>query len=457
MSTLTTETYPGLDKVPPHSTEAEQAIMGGLLIDPEAINKVVELIRPEAFYSPVHQEIYQAALDLFNKSEPIDIISVSETLKEQDKLDLVGGRTYINELAINTITTANIEWYANQVKEYATLRRLISIGCDITEIAFTEPDAKEALDRCQQLVFELAQKDSSIDLAHIKDILPVTFEQIEERHENKGSLMGVSTGFYELDAMLSGLQKSDLLIVAARPSMGKTAFCLNMANHVALREKKPVLIFSLEMSKEQLVTRMLCSEAELDAQKIRTGHITEHDFAKLSMAMGKLGDSPIYIDDTAGMTVMELRAKARKLKMETGDIGLIIIDYLQLMEGSGGGGGLDNRVQVISQISRGLKGIAREIGAPVIALSQLSRAVESRQDKKPMLSDLRESGSIEQDADVVMFIYRDEYYNKESERPGIADIIIAKQRNGPVGEVELLFRHNWTKFLNPADRKIQIF
>ncbi len=454
---VTAEAIASLEKIPPNSAEAEQAIIGGLLIDPEAITKVVEVIKPNDLYSPIHQEIYQAILNLFGKSEPIDIISVSETLKEEDKLELVGGRTYINELAINTITTANIEWYATQVKEYAILRRLISIGCDITEIAFSEPDAKAALDRCQQMVFEIAQQDSKIDLSHIKDVLPTTFEQIEERHENKGSLMGVSTGFYELDSMLSGLQKSDLLIVAARPSMGKTAFCLNIANHVGLREKKPVLLFSLEMSKEQLVTRMLCSEAELDSQKIRTGHITEHDFAKLSMAMGKLGDSPIYIDDTAGMTVMELRAKARKLKMETGEIGMIIIDYLQLMEGSGGGGASDNRVQVISQISRGLKGIAREVGAPVVALSQLSRAVESRQDKKPMLSDLRESGSIEQDADVVMFIYRDEYYNKETERPGVTDIIIAKQRNGPVGEVELLFRHSWTKFLNPADKKIEIF
>lgn len=459
-----------VEKIPPHSMEAEQALLGALLLDGDALNRVVELLKPADFYATHHQYIYDAALDLFNRNEPIDIISVSETLNEklvrdgrgrpteENQLDAAGGRAYINDLAIGTLSTANIQWYAQKIRDYALLRKLISVGGRIGELAFAELEAKDAVDKAQSLVFEMAQTGMPMDLSHIRDVLPTTFAQIEERCENKGSLMGISCGFYELDTMLSGLQRSDLLILAARPSMGKTAFCLNIASHVALREKKPVLIFSLEMSKEQLVTRILCSEAEMDAQKLRTGHITEQDFGKLSRAMGLLGDAPLYIDDTAGMTIMELRAKARKLKAEAGDIGLIVIDYLQLMEGSGGsGGGGDNRVQVISAISRGLKGIAREIKAPVIALSQLSRAVESRPDKRPMLSDLRESGSIEQDADVVFFIYRDEYYNPQSEKPGIADIIVAKQRNGPVGQVELLFRNNWTKFLNPADKKIQIF
>ncbi len=445
-----------IERIPPHSTEAEQAVLGGLLVDSAALNRVVELLKPKDFYSGVHRAIYEAVIELFNKSEPVDIITVSEVLKDRGRLEEAGGRSYVMQLAASHVTSANIEYYARIIRDKSLLRSLIHAGAIVVETAFEEDEAATAIDKAQQAIFTIAQEGMPDELTHIKDILPTTFEQIEERHANKGTLMGVSTGFYELDTMTSGLQKSDLVIVAARPSMGKTAFCLNIASHVGLRENKPVLIFSLEMSKEQLVTRMICSEAELDAQKIRTGQITEHDFQKISNAMGRLGDASVYIDDTPGMTVMELRAKARKLKAETGDLGLIVIDYLQLMEGTGGAS-IDNRVQVISAISRGLKGIARELNAPVIALSQLSRAVESRQDKKPMLSDLRESGSIEQDADMVMFIYRDEYYNKDTERPGITDIIIAKQRNGPVGSVELLFRHNCTKFLNPAERKIEIF
>ncbi|MBK8189809.1 MAG: replicative DNA helicase [Vampirovibrionales bacterium] len=447
-----------LERVPPQSLDAEQALLGGVLVDGQALNQVLELLKPHDFYRPAHQEIFSAVCGLVDKSEPVDIITVSEWLKDKNLLDDVGGRSYLMDLAQAHLTSANTAYYARIIRSKSLLRALIHGGSSIVETAFEETDAETAIDQAQQTIFAIAQQGMPDKLTHVKDILPTTIEQIEERFENKGALMGMATGFYELDTMTSGLQKSDLIIVAARPSMGKTAFCLNIASHVSLREQKPVLVFSLEMSKEQLVTRMLCSEAELDAQKIRTGHFTESDFAKLSNAMGKLGDAPLYIDDSPGMTVMELRAKARKLKMETGDIGLIVIDYLQLMEGSGNGSSnIDNRVQVISAISRGLKGIARELQTPVIALSQLSRAVESRQEKKPMLSDLRESGSIEQDADLVMFIYRDEYYNRETERPGTADIIIAKQRNGPVGEVSLLFRHSWTKFLNPADKKIEIF
>lgn len=446
------------ERVPPQSLEAEQALLGASLIDPLVMNQIVELVSPPDFYRQAHQIIYQGILDLFEKGEPIDVITVAETLNDKDLLEPAGGRSYINDLAMSVITTENVPHYANIIRDKSLLRQLIGAGTNIVVSAYETEDADSAIDTAQQQIFQVAQRGMPDDLVHIKDILPTSFEQIEERAQNKGSLMGVSTGFYDLDNYTSGLQKSDLIILAARPSMGKTAFCLNVLSHVALRENKPVMFFSLEMSKEQVVLRMLCSEGEIDAQRIRTGEVTESDFSKLSQAMGKLGDAPIYIDDTPSISVMELRAKARKVQMEVGDLGLIVIDYLQLMENKNASGARDNnRVQEISAISRGLKGIARELNAPVIALSQLSRAVESRQDKKPMLSDLRESGSIEQDADLVMFIYRDEYYNKESERPGIADIIIAKQRNGPVGEIELFFRHNITRFLNPARNSNNVF
>lgn len=447
------------ERIPPQSLEAEQAFLGSLLIDPDALLKVVELVKPHDFYRRVHQLVYEAIMDLFDKSEPVDIVTVSEQLKNKGHLDDVGGRTYINELALGVVTTENIVHYANLVRDKSLLRSLVQAGTEVVYTAFEEPDATVALDKAEQLIFNLSQRGTSEDVVHVKDILPVTYEQIEDRFNNKGTLLGVSTGFYELDSLTSGLQKSDLIIVAARPSMGKTAFALNVTSHVALHDKKPVLIFSLEMSKEQLVQRMLCSEAEVDAQRIRSGEISPNDFAKLSEAMGRLGDAPLFIDDRPGITLMELRAKARQLQVEKGDLGLIMIDYLQLMEArevSKGGG--ENRAQEISQISRGLKSIARELKAPVVALSQLSRAVESRQDKKPMLSDLRESGSIEQDADLVMFLYRDEYYTKDMcEKPGYASVILAKQRNGPVGEIELLFRNNITRFLNPTGHNIQIF
>lgn len=446
------------ERIPPQSLEAEQAMLGGLLVDQNVLIQVVELIKPPDFYRQAHQLIYEAILELFEKSEPVDIVTVSEVLNDKDRLEAAGGRSYINDLALSVVTTENVIHYAKIIRDKSLLRQLIHAGTEIVCTAYESEDSDKAIDRAQQEIFQVAQKGMPDDLIHIKDVLPLSYDQIEDRYANKGSLMGVSTGFYDLDTYTSGLQKSDLVILAARPSMGKTAFCLNILTNVALRENKPVLMFSLEMSKEQLVLRMLCSEAEIDAQKIRTGEITENDFEKLSRAMGKLGDAPIYIDDTPGLSAMELRAKARKVQMEVGgELGLIVIDYLQLMEGTKSGGHDANRTQEISAISRGLKGIARELKTPVMALSQLSRAVESRQDKKPMLSDLRESGSIEQDADLVMFIYRDEYYNKDSERQGVADIILAKQRNGPVGEVELLFRNSITKFMNKADRDIRIF
>jgi len=445
--------------LPPHSVEAEQAVLGGILFSPDSFNRIVELLRAEDFYRGPHKHIFEAMVGLYDQNEPIDIVTVSEMLNDKESLEAAGGRSYVMDLALSVATAENITYYAKIIRNKSLLRQLITAGNEIAGMCYQPAiDSEQAIDTAQQKVFELAQHGVPQELTHIKDILPESWDQIEERCNNKGQLMGVSTGFYDLDNYTSGLCKSDLVILAARPSMGKTAFCLNIVTHVALREKRPVLVFSLEMGKEQLVLRMLCSEGEIDAQKIRTGEIAEHDFPKLTQAMGKLGEAPIYIDDTPAMSVMEMRAKARKVQMETGgDLGLIVIDYMQLMSGPGGGGNEANRNQEISAISRGLKGLARELKVPVMALSQLSRAVESRQDKKPMLSDLRESGSIEQDADLVMFIYRDEYYNKESERPGTADIIIAKQRNGPVGEVSLLFRSSLTRFMNPADRKIQIF
>ncbi|MEB3245108.1 MAG: replicative DNA helicase [Vampirovibrionales bacterium] len=457
-----TATPSDLSRVPPYSDDAEQAVLGGLLLEPEALAHVADLLSASAFYRKPHRLIYQAILALFDRGDPVDIVTVSEWLNDRGELERVGGRDLINHLALSVVTTANIGYYAQIVADKALLRKLIKVGGQITQAAFEEDDAETALDKAQQALFQIVQQNTVSDLMHIRDILPTSFTQIEERHQNKGTLMGTPTDFYDLDTYLSGLHPSDLIILAARPSMGKTAFSLNLATNVAIKAQKPVLIFSLEMSKEQMVSRMLCSVAEIDAQRIRTGEITEMDFHRLRKAMCELGEAQIYIDDSAGLTVMDLRARARKMMMEsasthgTEGIGLIVIDYLQLMEGRSGGGG-DNRVQEISAISRGLKSLARELKVPVIALSQLSRAVESRQDKRPMLSDLRESGAIEQDADVVMFIYRDEYYNPESPTPGVADIIIAKQRNGPVGTVSLLFRNSITKFLNPADSQNRVF
>ena len=445
------------ERLPPQNLDAEQALLGACLIEPDVMIKVVELVKPKDFYRPTHTKIFQAICDLFDNAEPIDIITVSEYLDGKEDLSIVGGRSYINDLALSVLTTDNVERYAKIIRDKALLRTLIKAGNEVVSEGYKAESAELAIDKAQQAVFAVAQQGLSNDVSHVQDILPTTFAQIEERNLNKGSLMGVATGFYDLDNYLSGLQQSDLIILAARPSMGKTAFCLNILNNVSLHENKPVLFFSLEMSKEQLVQRMLCSEAMIDAQRIRTGEINEQDFHKLAESMGKLGDAPIYIDDTPNMSVMDMRAKARKLLMERPEgIGLIIIDYLQLMEGRGGGDSA-NRQNEIAAISRGLKGLARELKCPVMALSQLSRAVESRPDKKPMLSDLRESGSIEQDADVVMFIYRDEYYNPETDRPGMADIIIAKQRNGPVGTISLIFRNNITRFMNPYDVKQSVF
>lgn len=445
-------------RMPPQSVEAEEAVLGALLVNPNSITRVIETLRPQHFYKPSHREIFEGIMELFNKNEPIDIVTVSEHLRDKDKLEKAGGRSYINDLALAVVTTANIEYYAKIIADKSLLRELINAGTEIVSLAYEDEGATgTTLDNAEKLIFDIAQKKSSSDLIPVKDLVLTSYEQIEYRYNNKDEMLGVPSGFYDLDNMTSGFQKSDLVILAARPSMGKTAFCLNMAQNAAVKKKIPVAMFSLEMSKEQLVQRMLCSQAELDSNRLRTGHMQSEDWGKLTSAMGDLADAPIFIDDTPAVNVLDIRAKCRRLCMEHGNLGMIIIDYLQLMEGTGKSRGSLDRVQEISGISRGLKNLARELKVPVIALSQLSRAVESRQIKKPMLSDLRESGSIEQDADIVMFIYRDEYYNPENvESKGKAEIIVAKQRNGPVGSVDLIFQSNITKFKNKTS-KVEIF
>lgn len=444
-NTLVKSTDGKIQKLPPQNIDAEEAILGAILTNPVCFTKVADMLSTTSFYKPANKMIYEAIVDLFTKNQAIDIVTVSERLNEQAKLDLVGGRAYINDLALNVITTANIEYYAKIVQEKAIKRELINAGSQIVEMAYDNTTTEDTLDSAEKLIFNIAQQKTSSDLTSVKDLVLTSYEKIAYRYEHRDELTGVPTGFYDLDNMTSGLQKSDLIILAARPSMGKTALALNIAQNVALKAKKAVAIFSLEMSKEQLVQRMLCSEAEVDSHKLKTGNMQSSDWEKLTTSMNHFADAPLYIDDKPGATVMEVRAKCRRLAMEEKDLGLVVIDYLQLMEASG----KEDRNQQISGISRGLKSLARELNVPVIALSQLSRAVESRPDKHPMMSDLRESGAIEQDADIIMFIYRDEYYNKENtENRGKAEVMIAKHRNGAVGSIDLLFQGSITKFKN---------
>jgi len=437
----------------PQNIEAEEAVLGAILVNPNCITKVVEILKSESFYKPAHRYVYDAMIQLFNQNERIDLVSVSDVLNFNSKLELVGGRAFVNDLSYKTITTSNIEYYAKIVQEKAIKRSLINAGSEIVSLGYDLNSTDASLDAAEKLIFDIASKKATKDLAHVRDLVLQSYEKIEYRYNHRDELTGVPTGFYELDTMTSGLQKSDLIILAARPSMGKTALALNIAQNVAIRAKTAVAVFSLEMSKEQLVQRMLCSEAEVDSQRLRTGHMQSKDWEKLANAMNEFAEAPIYIDDSAGCSLTDIRAKCRRLAMEEKSLGLVVIDYLQLMEGVG----REDRIQQISAISRGLKTLARELDVPVIALSQLSRAVEQRKDRRPMLSDLRESGAIEQDADIVMFIYRDDYYNREegddapkaTGKEGKSEILVAKQRNGPVGNFELLFQSNITKFKNP--------
>lgn len=442
-------------RIPPQAVDAERSVIGSILLDSESMIKIVDIVTPADFYESRHGMIYEAMLNLFEKRRPVDIVTLSEILESAGQIKVVGGSSYLAELVNDTPSAANIVHYAQICRDKAVLRRLISASASIGELGYDEvDDISSILDKAEQSLFAVSQKFLKNNFIGISTILTEAFERIDKIHKDKdkGALRGVPSGYRDFDNLTAGFQKSDLIILAARPSMGKTSFALNLAEHAAIDEKIPVGIFSLEMSKDQLVDRLLASQAGVDSWKLRTGNLSDEDFPKIGYAMGVLSESPIFIDDTPAANVMEIRAKARRLQMEHG-LGLIIIDYLQLMEGRNSSGG-DNRVQEISEISRSLKGLARELQVPVIALSQLSRAVEHRDNKRPQLSDLRESGSIEQDADLVMFLYRDDYYNPESENKGITEVLLKKHRNGPIGGIELFFNPAQMRFANLENRRM---
>lgn len=438
-----------IDRVPPQNIEAEQAVLGAMMIDKEAISKATELLRENDFYRQDHRAVYQVIVDLFSKNQAVDMVTVTEALKREGKLEDVGGIQFITYLANAVPTAANVSYHAKIVEEKSLLRQLISVSTQIAGSGYEgTDDVNSLLDNAERMILGVSERKISRDFAPIKEVVMSAVDRIDELYNKKGGITGIATGFIDFDHLTSGLQPSDLILIAARPSMGKTALVLNMAQHVAIREKKAVAFFSLEMSKEQLVQRMLCSEASIDSSRLRIGELEDNDWEKLIWAADSLSRAEIFIDDTPGITVMEMRAKARRLKVEH-NLQLIVIDYLQLMQGSGKKSG-ENRQQELSDISRSLKALARELNVPVIALSQLSRSVESRQVKRPMLSDLRESGALEQDADLVAFLYREDYYDKETENKNITELIIAKHRNGPVDTVKLFFHKQFTRFANLA-------
>lgn len=435
------------DRIPPQNIEAEQAVLGAIFLEPSALTMAAELVLPDDFYRAAHQKIFNCILNLSDRGEPIDLVTVTAELANLKLLEEVGGVSYLSDLANSVPTAANIEYYAKIVEEKSILRRLIRTATSIAQEGYSrEDEVAGLLNEAEKQILEVSQRKNSGVFQNIKDVLVKTYDNIETLHNRKGEITGIETGFTELDRMTAGFQRNDLIIIAARPSVGKTAFALNIAQNVAVKARENVAIFSLEMGAEQLVMRMLCAEGNINAQNLRTGQLTAEDWSKLTMAMGSLSNAGIYIDDTPGIRVSEIRSKCRRLKQESG-LGMILIDYLQLIQGSGRNGG-ENRQQEVSEISRSLKALARELQVPVIALSQLSRGVEQRQDKRPMMSDIRESGSIEQDADIVGFLYRDDYYDKESENKNIIEIILAKQRNGPVGTVSLAFVKEYNKFVN---------
>ncbi|WP_243292723.1 replicative DNA helicase [Bacillus sp. FJAT-47783] len=434
------------DRIPPQNIEAEQAVLGAIFIEPQALTLASEVLIPDDFYRAAHQRIFNTMLKLADKGEPVDLVTVTKDLADAKILEEIGGVSYLSDLANSVPTAANIEYYAKIVEEKSILRRLIRTASNIAQEGYNREDEVDSLlDEAEKHIMEVAQRKNTGAFQNIKDVLVKTYDNIELLHHRKGEITGIPTGFSDLDRMTAGFQRNDLIIVAARPSVGKTAFALNIAQNVATKTDENVAIFSLEMGADQLVMRMLCSEGNINAQNLRTGNLTPEDWGKLTMAMGSLSNAGIFIDDTPGIKVSEIRAKCRRLKQESG-LGMILIDYLQLIQGSGRN--KENRQQEVSEISRSLKALARELEVPVIALSQLSRGVEQRQDKRPMMSDIRESGSIEQDADIVAFLYRDDYYDKESENKNIIEIIIAKQRNGPVGTVQLAFVKEYNKFVN---------
>jgi len=434
-----------LSKVPPQNVEAEQAVLGAILIDNPSLNKTLEIINPDDFYREAHRRIFSAILDLNERNEVIDLITLTEHLRNKNELESVGGAAYLSSLVNAIPTAANIRQHSRIIHEKAILRNLISVATDIVGQGYEDNGrVDDLLDFAERSVFGIAERKLKPSFVLVKEIIKGSFETIERLYEKKERVTGVATGYTEIDDMTSGLQPSDLIVIAGRPSMGKTALALGIAQHAGINERRTAAIFSLEMSKEQLVMRMLCSEARVDAHKLRSGYLGRTDWPKLTTAAGRIAEARIFIDDTAAISVLEMRAKARRLKAEHG-LDLIIVDYLQLMRGRGDA---DNREQEISDISRSLKALAKELQLPVIALSQLSRAVENRTDKRPVLADLRESGAIEQDADVVMFIYRDEVYHPETDQKGIAEIMISKQRNGPTGNKQLTFLDEFTRFEN---------
>ena len=435
-----------IGKIPPHDIEAEQAIIGSMLTDKDAVISSIEVLKEEDFYREDNKAIYSAILNLYAKNEPIDIITVKAELVEAGNFERVGGMEYLASLPDKVPTTANVERYIKIVDEKYMLRKLIQSANDLIALGYDETEEVDnILDMAEKKVFDLTQSKNATGYSSIKDVLVESFAELEKLYNQKGHITGVSTGFSDLDYKTSGFHGSDLIILAARPAMGKSAFAINVATNAAVQNKVPVAIFNLEMSKEQIGNRILCSEAMVDSNKIRTGQIEDGDWMKLADTLSVLSDAPIYIDDTPGISIMEIRAKCRKLKIEK-DIGLIVIDYLQLIQGSGKKN--SSREQEISEISRSLKILAKELNVPVIALSQLSRGAEKRDDKRPMLSDLRESGAIEQDADIVVFLYRDDYYNEDSEEKNVAEVILAKHRGGSTGTVKLAWMPSYTKFAN---------
>lgn len=431
--------------MPPQNTEAEQSVIGGILIENGAIHKVMEILTPEDFYRDAHKKMYNSLLDLSERDEPADLITLTHELRKKDQLDSIGGASYVASLIDAIPTAANIEYYARIVKEKAVLRRLIETATNIVTQGYEDrEDVDGLLDEAERAIFQIADNRVRPSFYPIREIVKSSFKTLEKLFEKKELVTGIPSGFKDLDLMTAGFQPSDLIIVAGRPSMGKTAICLNIAQYAAIEKRVPVAVFSLEMSKEQLVLRMLCSEARVEGTRIRTGFLSESDWPKLTLAAGNLSDAPIFIDDSPALSILELRAKARRLKGEHA-LGMLIVDYLQLMRGRTM---VESRQQEISEISRSLKALAKELNLPVIAVSQLSRRSETREDKRPQMSDLRESGAIEQDADLILFIYRDEVYNRSEDNPnrGKAEVIIGKQRNGPTGKIDLVFLDKFTAF-----------
>lgn len=436
------------ERIPPHNDDAEKSVLGSILLDKDALYEVLEILKPEDFYSEMHKEIYSAVIELYRKSQPVDILTVSEELKKRKSLEMVGGRAYIALLSTIVPSTSNAGEYAKIVAEKAVLRRLIGTASDIIEKGYQEKmESSEVLDFAERGIFEIAQSRQSKDFTLIKDVLWENISKIDEMSKLEGNITGLTTGFIDLDARTSGLQKSDLIMLAARPSMGKTAFALNIAQQAAIKSKAKVLIFSLEMSRDQLGQRMLSMESRIEMQKLKTGTLERKDWDQIYIALDTLSKTSIYIDDTPGITAMEIKNKCRRLKAEKG-LDLVVIDYLQLMSFEGKA---ESRQQEITSLSRFLKQLAREMDCPVIVLSQLSRAPEQRNDHRPILSDLRDSGSIEQDADIVMFLYRDEYYYPETtDKPNICEVNIAKQRSGPTGSIELTWLGKYTRFVDKS-------